>query len=262
MKKAAAMLIGIVLGISLAGCSGKATAESVYKKAAESWSKKDAVEISLTMNAAVSQEGGSAQNGMTGTVKETGRSGEGGAERALLFEANMNLDMGTGSPMTVPISYVYTGGKLYVDMAGTRYQQSVTEDQASSQIFNGLNLFSRLEAKDYRNMELKEENGTYTINFGIGAEDVRKISDSIPQIKEYQDTYGEALTMNFVDADGSFLMNEDNVPQKTELHLKVDLSAEGFIASLTYDIMEEYTNFGDKVVLNLPDLTGYEEIAD
>ena len=48
MKKAAAMLIGIVLGLSLAGCSGKATAESVYKKAAESWSKKDAVEISLT----------------------------------------------------------------------------------------------------------------------------------------------------------------------------------------------------------------------
>ena len=53
MKKAAAMLIGIVLGISLAGCSGKATAESVYKKAAESWSKKDAVEISLALQKVV-----------------------------------------------------------------------------------------------------------------------------------------------------------------------------------------------------------------
>ncbi|WP_434310612.1 hypothetical protein [Hominifimenecus sp. rT4P-3] len=260
MKKTAAIWLSILLGLSLAGCSGNASAESVYKKAAESWSKKDAVEMNLTMNASVSQDGGAAQNGMTGVLKETGRNSEEGKERTILVEASMNLDMGTGSPMTIPISYAYAGGKLYVDMAGSRYQQSVTDAQLSAQVFHGLDLFSKLEAKEYRNMEIAEENGSYRITFGIGAEDVKKIAGSIPQIQEYRDTYGEGLTMNFADAEGTFEINEDHVPQKTTFRLKVDLSAEGLSASLVYDITEEYVNFGDKVTLTLPDFSGYEEV--
>ncbi len=249
----------LALTLALAGCRGEVTAESLYEEAAQTWRKADRVAMDLTLETSISQNGGSVQNNLEGTLYHLGKTGE---NPTLYLDGNMNLDLGSGSPMSVPLSYVYWEGCLYADLAGVRYRQNMTPEQMEAQAYQGLGLFDRLDAEDFRNLTLQDGTDSRTLSFGIGAENVRTVAESLAQIRSYQEAYGEGLTMNFADAEGTFVLSEEGVPQSMSVQISADLSAEGFAASLSFQITETYRGFNEAVEVTLPDLSGYEDLGD
>lgn len=255
VRKGLTAILSTALVLSFAGCAGGDTAEGLYKEAAQIWQEADRVAMDLSLHATISQNGGSVQNNLEATLYHLGRTD---STPTLFLEGTMNLDMGTGTPMSVPLTYVYWEGALYADLSGVRYRQNVTPDQLETQAYQGLGLFDHLKAEDFRNLTLEE--GSRTITFGIGAEQVRSVAENLSQIREYREIYGDGLTVNFSDAEGTFVMNEDGSPQSMTVQIAAELSAEGFSSSATYQITEQYLGFGDAVEVTLPDLSGYEAL--
>ncbi len=253
------LALAAALALALAGCRGEVTAESLYEEAAQTWRKADRVAMDLVVETSISQNGGSVQNNLEGTLYYLGK---GGDNPTLYLSGNMNLDLGSGSPMAVPLSYVYWEGCLYADLSGVRYRQNMTTEQMEAQAYQGLGLFDRLEAEDFRNLTLQEGEGSHTISFGIGAENVRTVAESLAQLRSYQEAYGDGLTMNFADAEGTFVLSEDGSPQSMSVEISADLSAEGFAASIRFQITETYRGFNEAVEVTLPDLSGYEDLGD
>lgn len=255
MRKGLTAILSAAMVLSFAGCSGGDTAEGLYEEAAKTWREADRVAMDLILHATITQNGGSVQNELTATLYHLGRTEN---SPTLFLEGTMDLDMGTGTPMSVPLTYVYWEGTLYADLSGVRYRQDMTPEQLAAQAYQGLGLFDHLKAEDYRNLTLEE--GSRTVTFGIGAEQVRNVAENLSQIRAYRELYGEWLTVSFSDAEGTFVMNEDGSPRSMTVQIAAELSAEGFSSSVSYQITEEYLGFHDAVEVTLPDLSGYEAL--
>lgn len=253
------LVCAAALVLSLTGCSGGNSPESLYKGAAKAWREADRVALDLTMVSSVSQNGGSVQNNLEGSLYRLGKNGE---TPTLYLNGKMDLDLGTGSPMSIPLSYVYWEGCLYADLAGVRYRQNRTPEQVEAQAYQGLAIWEQMEAEDFRNLSLQEGSSSQTLTFGIGAEEVRLLAENLPQIRAYQEAYGEGLTMRFTDAEGTLALDEDGNPARLSVQLSAELSAEGFAASVSFQITEEYRAFGEEVDVTLPDLSGYELLGE
>lgn len=255
MTRKVALLLVMGVMLSMTAC-GSNTPESIYESAAKKYKKADGVEQTLKSQLTVEESGSDMDTGLQGTLKiqEPGSS-----TGTVAFEGNMDVDMATGIPMNVPLSYYYIEGYMYTNMSGTQYKMKMDWEEAQNQMGPGMILMVQLSGSDFQELELTEEDNQTLLTFSVKPEQAEKIVGAGAEWSQYQTIYGEDAQVTFQNASGSFTVRDGYIVQET-LKLTGTVQTGGKTLSIIHDITIDVTSY-QAADISLPEFGSYQEIA-
>ena len=256
MKKLTGILMTLILTLSLAACGSNDPA-SVYASAAKKYHKAEGAAMILTQKMTLNDGTVTLSSGINGSMKVNMAEGE--VTKAAM-EGSMDIDMGTGTPMTVPISYYFTEGTLYANMAGTQYKAAMNWAAAADQMGPAVLMLMYLEKEDFQEITMKEEEEQKVLSFIISADKIEKITGAVSQWNQYEAIYGGEGNISFQSAKGSIIV-KDKYPVSEQLVLTGTVTAGGKTVTVTNEINIQVTTYED-VEVSFPDFSSYQQITN
>jgi len=255
MKRKMALLLVMGVMLSMTAC-GSNTPESIYESAAKKYKKADGVEQTLKSQLTVEAGGSTMDASLQGTLKIQG---PGSSTGTAAFEGNMDVDMATGIPMNVPLSYYYTDGYMYTNMSGTQYKMKMDWEEAQNQMGPGMILMAQLSGSDFQKLELTEQENQTLLTFTVKPEQAENIVGAGAEWSQYQTIYGEDAQVTFQSAGGSITVRDGYIVQET-LKLTGTIQTGGKTLSITHDLTIDVTSY-KAAELSLPEFGSYQEIT-
>ena len=255
MKRRMALLLVMGIMLSMAAC-GSNTPEAIYESAAKKYKKADGVEQILKSQLTVVESGNSMDAILQGTLKIQE---PGGSTGTAAFEGNLDVDMATGVPMNVPLSYYYTDEYMYTNMSGTQYKIKMDWEEAQNQMGPGMILMAHLSGSDFQEIKMTEQDSQTLLTFTVKPEQAENIVGAGAQWSQYKVIYGEDAKVTFQSAGGSFTIRDGYIVQET-LKLTGTVQTGGKTLSIIHDIIIDVDSY-KAADISLPELGSYLEIA-
>ncbi len=240
----------------MAGCQSESTAVSLYQQAVKNYQKTAGVEMSLSNVLTITQNNSTVESVLTGTLSMENP----GSESAVAaFEGSIDVNLSSGVPMTISLSYYYTDGVLYANKAGSQFRENMTWEDAREQIGPGAIPIVDLTEADFSTLTEEEGENQTVLSFTIDPEKVGEIIGALTQWGRYEAIYGESGPVTLQEAKGTLVI-EDGYFVSESMTLSGTMELSDATVTMKETISITFDTYGE-ISLTLPELTSYQELV-
>lgn len=254
MKRWKGIGLILTLSLSLMAC-GEATPIGTYEKGLKKFRKADAVAITVHQQLSMGDGSTLVSSVLDGELRIEN---PGDSDARAAMDGSMNIDLGGGPSMDVPLSYYYQDGSLYANMMGTQYRMDMSWEEACDKIGPGALPLSGLKEEDFSSLEMTEDKEQVVLDFSVNGESAEKISGVMSQWTELADTYDGSGTVSIQSVDGKWTL-ADGRPVRQVLIMDGTIQVGEWTVRVTNQV-ELSLNY-ENVTVELPDLSTYRNLS-
>ena len=250
MKKLLALLLGATLALSMTGCSSEEalTPEEIYDQAIAKSQELDAVDGDMTISMDMDMGGMSLSMGMDARIQlKNATSGD--MEMAMILSTDV---LGT----SMQVEEYFKDGYFYMSDGTTKvkapFDYSEVAGQAQMNTATARDFMEKLEMTE-------DENGNYVFTYSIAQDRLNDYLDGA--LEGMDDILGETGSFVINEMNGTCVIDKEYNVISDNVHMDMDMTAEGQSLGYVMDISIEYNAVGDAVTVSFPDdLDSYEEV--
>lgn len=257
MKKIMSMLLVIVMLFAMTGCSKEKNNKEekdpkvLFEQAMENMQKLNSSDMSLDMDMMMAYGEESIEMSMQTEVivQDIGK-------ETMKMSMPMTMEM-LGESVNMDIYYV--DGYYYMDMLGMKMKtpMDLAEIQKTYESSTGM---ANMNVEAMKEFSLEEKDGLYVISF-VG--DNEKMMDYTKSaMASIQNAYGTDLSsFELKEIKGNVTVNKDGYITEEVIEMSMNMSMEEETIETSYVMTIAYNNPGKEATVELPDLSGYQEVA-
>lgn len=247
MKKLLPILMSMVLGLSLAGCS-KPDPREIYDAASKKSAELTDLDMTYDADMKMTQGGETMDITMSMDMKMTGLN----TDEMRYFSEGTTSAMG----QEIPMSIYYEDGYYYMDTMGQKFKYAMDVETMMEQIKQSTE--SANMSSEYLTEITAEKDGdnqilTYTA-------DASKLDSYVQDIMGMMGTGTEGVSYTINEMSGEAVVNKEGYFSSSKILMKMDMTVEGETIAMEIDMDAVYNDPGQTVTIDTPDLDGYTEI--
>ena len=246
-------LLAAALALTVAGCSSGTSAEEQFRQINEVNNQLTDSDNSVTTRTTISAGGESYDTITDIRIKVTGINTE-----SMVMAMDYTIGMGDES---YEMASYYTDGYMYTSTLGMLYRMPMDLESAMEQLQGNTNLLE--ETMDaYQNITLKKDGGNRVFTYEANPQKLNDlVNETIQSTAASTGLAADDIQMTSTEMTGTVTADKNDLILSQTAHMVYTMTLDG--EEMTAEITMEATanNPGEPVVIELPDLSGAQDIT-
>ncbi|MBQ8802643.1 MAG: hypothetical protein IJZ53_03270 [Tyzzerella sp.] len=259
MKKFISILLSVMLVLAMVGCGGGETKEKdepkdpkvLLEEATEKMQGIEAMDFSMLMDMNMEMAGEEIAMEM-----EMGVQVQDQGKETMKMAMPMTMKM-PSQGVTMEMNMYYTEGYYYMDMLGMKMKTPMDVAEMMEGVEEGTSA-ADISTEGMTELELEEKEDSYVISFVGDTEKMLAYSEAaMASMQSMSGLEGAEVTLDEIK--GTITIDKEGYITEQVVDMAMTMTVEGEAVATTMTMTLTYNSIGEDVVVELPDLTEYQE---